>query len=230
MANDFFTFKQFTVRQDACAMKVGTDGMLLGAWAEGGRRILDIGTGTGLIALMMAQRFPCAEVVGIDIERGACMQAERNVQGSVFCDRVKIIATSLQQFGDGRYDAIVCNPPFFVGSLDCPDVSRTVARHAVTLTYGDLFGGVSRLLADGGVFSAIIPSDCRRLFDGAAVESGLFASRVCELRTTPRKPPRRCLLAFRKHPSCVSVSEECIGDGAGGRSEWYNGLTADFYL
>lgn len=230
MANDFFRFKHFTVWQDSCAMKVGTDGTLLGAWAEGGKRILDIGTGTGLIALMMAQRFPEAQVDGIDVEPEACGQACRNVQLSPFAGRICIANTSLQEFSGGSYDAIVCNPPFFVGSLGCPDKSRTVARHADTLTYDELFAGVSSCLADAGVFSAIIPFDCRERFERAAVCHGLFTSRVCAVKTTPRKYPRRYLLAFRKYPCSVPTTEECIGDGEGRRSEWYERLTKEFYL
>lgn len=230
MANGFFRFRQFTVWQDACAMKVGTDGTLLGAWAEGGVRILDVGTGTGLIAMMMAQRFPQADVTGIDLEKGACEQALSNVRQSVFHDRVSIFHTPLQSFDTDRYDAIVCNPPFFVDSLGCPDESRNVARHASTLTYSELFYGVSRLLADTGVFSAIVPFDCYERFGHAAVHAGMFLSRVCAVRTTPRKSPRRYLLAFRKHPCDVETCEECLCDTDGTRSQWYGKLTENFYL
>lgn len=230
MANDYFRFKKFTVWQDRCAMKVGTDGTLLGAWAEGGLRILDIGTGTGLIALMMAQRFPQAHVVGIDVEHGACVQAQANVEASVFGERIDIVETPLQTFGKGKYDAIVSNPPFFVNSLNCPDSLRTTARHAVSLTYTELFTGVCSLLADNGVFSAIIPSECRERFECEAIEHGMFLSRVCMVRTVPRKQPRRCLLSFRRHPAEVVAEDVCIEDGKGQRSGWYSDITNDFYL
>lgn len=230
MSNAFFKFKNFTVWQDVCAMKVGTDGTLLGAWAEGGMKILDVGTGTGLIAMMMAQRFAQANVTGIDVDATACGQACDNVEQSVFHDRVVIFNKPLQRFYTGCYDAIVCNPPFFVNSLHCPDTSRNMARHASTLMYDDLFAGVSRLLADTGVFSAIIPFDCRERFEQAAVQAGLFVSRICAVKTTPRKPPRRYLLAFRKHPCDVEMVEECLCDATGERSSWYVKLTEDFYL
>ncbi len=230
MSNSFFKFKQFTVWQDVCAMKVGTDGVLLGAWAEGGMRILDIGTGTGLVAMMMAQRFLSADVTAIDVEEGACNQARSNVQRSVFNERVSVFHEPLQQFSRGSYDAIVCNPPFFVDALECPDASRSVARHASTLGYADLFAGVSRLLDDNGVFSAIIPFDCREKFEQAAVMSGLSVSRICAVKTRPRKQPRRYLLAFRKHPCNVETAEECLCDAAGERSLWYRELTKEFYL
>lgn len=162
-----FRFKQFEIEQDRCAMKVGTDGVLLGAWAQGGRRILDIGSGTGLISLMMAQRFPEAEVVGIDMDADACGQARENVMASPFRDRVEIECCRLQDFGgagvsktaealetaeglkaDGVFDAIVSNPPFFVDSLKNPDSKRTMARHTDSLPFRDLFAGVKRLLSD----------------------------------------------------------------------------------
>ena len=112
-----FTFKRFTVSHGKCAMKVGTDGVLLGAWARGGRRILDVGTGSGLVALMMAQRFEDAEITAIDIEPGACLQARENVAASPFAGRIRVVETALQDFREGEYDAIVCNPPFYAGTL-----------------------------------------------------------------------------------------------------------------
>ena len=120
MPNDSFRFKQFLVRQDLCAMKVGTDGTLLGAWARGGERILDVGTGTGLIALMMAQRFPQARVTGIDIDEAAVRQSVINVGSSPFAQRITILQQACQAM-QGTFDAIVSNPPYFEQSLECPD-------------------------------------------------------------------------------------------------------------
>ena len=138
-----FTFKQFHVEQDRTAMKVGTDGVLLGAWAEGGCTILDIGTGTGLVALMMAQRFEDAQVVGIDIDPDASEQARENVAASPFASRISILHTSLQAFSTERkFDAIVSNPPYFEHSLKNPDAARAAARHADSLPFADLFSGV----------------------------------------------------------------------------------------
>ena len=135
MGNSVFIFKEFAVKQDACAMKVGTDGVLLGAWARGGSRVLDIGTGTGLIALMMAQRFPEAEIEAIDIAEAACLQAKENVANSVFARRVRVVRAALQQYvGPKSFDCIVSNPPFFVDSLHNPDALRSMARHTSTLS------------------------------------------------------------------------------------------------
>ena len=138
MSNDYFQFRQFRIRQQRCAMKVGTDGTLLGAWAQmlmARGRILDIGTGTGLIALMMAQRFPDASVVGIDIDSEAVAQAQENVEESPFAQRITIRQADVLQFDDeGKFDAIVCNPPYFVNALTCPDQQRTTARKAIHMS------------------------------------------------------------------------------------------------
>lgn len=213
-------------------MKVGTDGVLLGSWAHGGNRILDVGTGTGLIALMMAQRFPQAEVTAIDIDTVACEQASENVSMSPFYDRVHVVESSLQDFvSTKKFDAVVSNPPYFNDALKNPDGQRRMARHTDALSYAELFQGVERLLADDGEFSAIIPFDCRSRFETEALLRGYSPSRVCAVRTTPRKPPRRFLLSFRKRPaSCVEIAEEVLEIAPSQRSGWYQALTQDFYL
>ena len=223
MANDYFRFKQFTIWQSRCAMKVGTDGTLLGAWASGGRQVLDIGTGTGLIALMMAQRFPDAQVKGIDIDADAVGQARENVAQSLFSDRVTIDHCNLT-VAEGCYDCIVSNPPYFVQALSCPDDKRTMARHADTLTYTELMEGGWRLLSEDGVFSLIIPFDCKGRLESEAALMGFFKTRECAVRTTPTKTPRRFMLTFAKHPSALQQEELVIG------SENYKELTKDFYL
>ena len=223
MSNDYFSFKQFTVHQDRCAMKVGTDGTLLGAWAKGGDRILDVGTGTGLIALMLAQRFPQAMVDAIDIDSDSCLQAHENVVASLFADRVNVHHCRLQDFtpvipkekwtdneSSLHYDAIVVNPPYFEQSLKAPDVQRSMARHTDSLSYRDLMNGVVRLLDTDGETEAIM--------------AGLYPSRVCAVKTTPRKTARRYLLAFRKHPEVIETSELLMNSDA------YHDLVKDFYL
>ena len=137
MANDYFNFRQFTVRQERCAMKVGTDGTLLGAWAHGGSSILDIGVGTGLIALMMAQRFPESHIGGIDIDHEAVEQALENVKASPFRN-IDVVEADAKSYGGSSFDAIVCNPPYFADSLQSPDMQRTIARHTVSLSFRDL--------------------------------------------------------------------------------------------
>lgn len=232
MSASTFNFRQFAVSQDRCAMKVGTDGVLLGAWAEGGSRILDIGTGTGLIALMMAQRFPEASVTGIDIDAVACRQAQENVVASPFAGRVGVTCVSLQNYScQDSFDCIVANPPFYENSLRNPDERKAVARHADRLSFGDLFNGVARLLSADGVFSAIIPADFLEQFCSNAYFSGFYITRRYEVKTTCRKPVKRCLVAFRRgRPELLDSRDVCLQDADGSRSAWYSELTRDFYL
>ena len=255
-----FRFKQFEIEQDRCAMKVGTDGVLLGAWAQGGCRILDIGSGTGLISLMMAQRFPEAEVVGIDMDADACGQAKENVMASPFRDRVEIVCCRLQDFGAdgvsktaeafagtseaagasetaedlraaGTFDAIVSNPPFFVDSLKNPDSKRTMARHTDSLPFRDLFAGVKRLLSDDGVFSAIVPAEVVEQFVAESCMLGFYLIRKCGVKTVERKQPKRFMLSFAKHRiSPYEEHVETMMDSQGNRSVWYKKITEEFYL
>jgi len=227
-----FRFKRFTVCQDRCAMKVGTDGVALGAWAEGGKRILDIGTGTGLIALMMAQRFPEATIVGIDIDEMACQQATENAQQSDFGRRISIVHAALQHVPfDAQFDAIVSNPPFFEHSLKNPDARRMVARHAESLPLRDLFACAARLLTDNGMLSLIIPDDRMEAIISESSLSGFFLIKDYALKTVPRKPVKRHLLAFSKH-SVPQIDEQqvCVLNADGSRSDWYRQLTQAFFI
>ncbi|MBR2114473.1 MAG: methyltransferase [Prevotella sp.] len=222
-----FQFKQFKIEQDECAMKVGTDGVLLGAWAHGGLSVLDVGTGTGIIALMMAQRYPDAQVLGIDIDEGAVRQATANIQASPFIHQIHIVQTKVQEMDEsyaGCFDAMVSNPPFFIDSLQAPDHQRSVARHTETLTYADLMKAARRLLGNDGELSVIVPFDYRRRMDDEAIFQSFFPSRVCAIKTTPTKPVRRYLLAYKKQPCPCEQTELVIGD------EQYTLLTGDFYL
>lgn len=235
MANDFFQFKQFTIHQQHCAMKVGTDGTLLGSWASapaGACRILDVGTGTGLIALMMAQRFPEARVTGIDIDTDAVGQASENALESPFKERIMIREGDVTRMEDtDGFDAIVCNPPFFDRSLTCPDQQRTEARHTVSLTYRQLMESAFRLLKDDGRLSVIIPSDCRSRLESEAHLVGFFISRICSIQTTPKKIPKRYMIEFRKQP-VKEIDTECgiIELSPQERSPWYQQLINDFYI
>lgn len=229
-----FQFKQFEIHQDRCAMKVGTDGVLLGAWASGGKRVLDVGSGTGLVSLMMAQRFSQANVVGIDIDAEACGQAEENVNASPFAERVKIVNASLQAFSaqqGGIFDAIVSNPPFFTDSLKNPDKQRALARHADSLPFVDLLRGVRLLLTEDGLFSLIIPTDAFPFFDAQASLEHFFLIRRCKVKTVVRKQPKRELLTYSKKLSFELLEEEeILTNSDGSRSEWYQTLTQEFYV
>ena len=212
-------------------MKVGTDGLLLGAWAQGGKHVLDIGTGTGLIALMMAQRFPDAHVDAIDIDADAASQAEDNARRSPFADRVAVRCVSLQEYvAEREYDSIVCNPPFFTQSLQSPDSKRTLARHSIALPFDDLFRHARRLMSEDGVLSIVVPSDALSQIETAAVMNNLFLVRRCLVRTTRKKPARRLLLSFSQKPSPFHDEEGVIQEAVNEPSEWYRNLTCDFLL
>ena len=212
-------------------MKVGTDGLLLGAWAQGGKHVLDIGTGTGLIALMMAQRFPDAHVDAIDIDVDAASQAEDNARRSPFADRVAVRCVSLQEYvAEREYDSIVCNPPFFTQSLQSPDSKRTLARHSIALPFDDLFRHARRLMSEDGVLSIVVPSDALSQIETAAVMNNLFLVRRCLVRTTRKKPARRLLLSFSQKPSPFHDEEGVIQEAVNEPSEWYRNLTCDFLL
>lgn len=218
-----FKFKQFTIQQDLCAMKVGTDGVLLGAWATGGLKILDVGTGTGVVALMMAQRYPKAQITALDIDEGAVRQAKENVENSSFRNRIIVLHEAVQAH-QGKYDAIVSNPPFFMDSLPAPNEQRNMARHSDTLSYADLMQASYRLLKDNGELSVVVPFDYKKRMEDEATFVGFFPHKILGVRTVEKRPAKRYLLSFVKHPIEVEHHIITIGD------EEYRELTKDFYL
>ena len=235
MRGESFTFKQFVVRQERCAMKVGTDGTLLGAWAELAKadgRVLDIGTGTGLMALMMAQRYPKALVTAIDIDEMAVSQAAENVKDSPFADRIEVRQADVRVFElTEMFDSIVCNPPFFNNALVCPDNQRTQARHTTSLSYQQLMSAAWRLLSEEGLFSVIIPNDFFQQLESEAHLAGFFLTRVFGVRTIEGKPIKRYLIELRKHPYIELIKKDVmIEDEPNVRSIWYRELTKDFYI
>ena len=217
-------------------MKVGTDGVLLGAWAEGGRRILDIGSGSGLIALMMAQRFPDASVSGVELDGDAYRQAVENVKRSPFAEAVSLFHERIQDFAlkpqnRQAFDAIVCNPPFFENSLKNKDEKQTLARHNDQLPWDELADAVSFLMADGGSFSFIVPMENFKHISQQLYIKGYKEYRSCKVRTTERKPAKRILAAFTNDLSRPAYSEQqLLLSPSGNRSEWYQNLTKYFYI
>ena len=216
-------------------MKVGTDGVLLGAWVgvrPSDRRMLDIGTGTGLIALMLAQRAPEASVTGVDIDD--VVQARENADASPWGDRVVFERCPVQEFrAPEPFDLIVSNPPFFVDSLTCPDEGRTAARHAVHLPFDELRDAVLRLMAPAGRFAVVLPTAEAERF--LAVCAGRLAlTRRTDVRTTPRHPAKRALLEFSRAGAADAVpetSELTVGTGEHEcYTPEYRALTRDFYL
>lgn len=204
-------------------MKVGTDGVLLGAWAQGRKKILDVGTGTGIVALMMAQRYPEAQIIALDIDEGAVHQARENVENSPFKNHIFVSHESVQ-IHQGEYDAIVSNPPFFMDSLPAPNEQRNIARHSETLSYTELMQASYRLLKDHGELSVIVPFDYKKRMEDEATFVGFFPHRILGVRTIEKRPAKRYLLSFVKHPVEIEHRIITIGD------EDYKELTKDFYL
>lgn len=232
MPNSFFSFKKFTIHHDRCAMKVGTDGVLLGAWTDvtHSKHLLDIGSGTGLVALMLAQRCP-GEITGIEIDKEAVEQSRENVAASPWKERIEILWQDVCQYTpDSLYDTIVSNPPYFVDSLKCPDGQRNTARHSDTLDAEQLIEKAASLLHPSGRFSVIIPSDLCDRFIQTAASYGLHPSRHTQVITRPSLPPKRSLLEFRKEITACATDELLIELDRHVYSEAYIALTKDFYL
>lgn len=231
-----FTFKQFHIDHSRCAMKVGTDGTLLGAWAalpEGEGSILDIGTGTGLIAIMAAQRSAKSQITAIDIDTDCVIQARENAEASPWNDRIRIEESALQEFFPAtHFDVIISNPPYFIDSLLSPDAARTTARHTSSLSFEDLVAGVLRLLSPSGRFSLILPPSEFARFCSAA-RGQLFLTRQCEVWSTPESGVKRIMAEFSATPPAEVPSTDKIiieDKGLQGYSEEYKALTRDFYL
>ena len=233
MSNSYFKFKQFSIEQSDCAMKVGTDGCLLGGWFNcvESKRVLDIGCGTGLIAIMAAQRCN-ALITGIEIDCKAAMQARINADNSPWRERIEIINGDLLEYDcDTRFDRIVSNPPYFVNSLKCDDSSRTLARHSDSLDCNAFFKKCAGLLSDNGSVSIVIPCDIMHEWEAAAAGQNLYPTRITFIKTTPRKTPKRVLIEFRFNKAESTEESTLILESAPGE---YSGeakvILGDFYL
>ncbi len=236
MPSDSFAFKQFVIKQECSAMKVGTDAVLLGAWIKpnGAKTILDIGTGTGVIALMLAQKSK-AKIVAIDIDKSSADEAHYNINASRFKDQVEVINIPFQDFiktYSAKFDLIVTNPPYFVGSLPSSQVNRTNARHTSTLSFDDLIKGVKTVLDPRGKFCLILPKTEALQFRAMAELEGFHLSKLMRVRTrADKEEEKRQLLQFEITPS--EFSEETLVIEEGGRHEFteaYKMLTKDFYV
>lgn len=203
-----FHFKQFCIQQDQCAMKVGTDAVLLGAWVPCGqniKRVLDIGTGSGCIALMLAQRtLPSVHIDALEIDIAAARQATQNVLQSPWSGRVTVIAQALQQYTPSfaqPYDLLVCNPPYFENSLKANEQKRTTARHTDSLPFSELCFYAANLLTFHGLFCLILPTSGYASFIQNAQAVGFSICYKTLVYTRPNKPAKRVLLALCKDPS-----------------------------
>lgn len=217
-------------------MKVGTDGVLLGAWADvtGANNILDIGTGTGVIAIMLAQRAPQAEIHAVEIDEAACVQARENMQNSPWPDHLHAHLDSIQHFAKKtslHFDLIVSNPPFFSGGTLSNSQDKTSVRHTVKLPHGDLLSAVRSLLSAEGKFCVILPWLEGLRFREMANSYNLYCSKVMEIKPRRDKSVERLLLQFER--TVKSLEKEVLVIQNGGANDWtdsYRTLTEDFYL
>lgn len=232
MSQTYFSFKQFTIHHDKCAMKVGTDGVLLGAWVDvtSSKRILDIGAGTGLISLMLAQRSD-AHIVGVEINQAASEQAKENVLKSPWSHRIDIVLSDINQYKPlQKFDTIVSNPPYFIDSLKCPDIQRNTARHTDTLSAESLLVVANELLLPDGKFSMIIPYEQTSQIIQKADKIGMYLTRHLTIFTRVGVPPKRSLLEFSKIKEICKNEELTIELERHVYTKEYIALTKDFYL
>ena len=227
-----FTFKQFAIEQEDVAMKVGTDGVLLGAWADcsGAKRILDIGTGTGVIALMSAQRNTEAKIYAVEIDETATRRARSNFEMSPWAERLEVENCAVQEFDPNeKFDLIISNPPYFIDSLLPPDAKRSTARHTHDLSFEELDEAVGRLLADEGKFALILPT---AEFEKYLSLTKLHLVRRCDMHPTTGAATKRVMAEFSKSKTAEIVRETVTieREKRGDYTDEYRTLTKDFYL
>lgn len=231
-----FRFKKFSILQDQSAMKVGTDGVLLGAWAhipEETTSILDIGTGTGLIALQMAQRSEAEMIDALEIESNAFEQAVENFENSSWSDRLFCYHASLQEFADEieeQYDLIISNPPYFNDTFKDLNQQRALARHTHKLSYKELLSAVAKLLSAQGSCAFIIPFKEESQFLEQASKEKLYPIRILRVRGNEQSELKRSLLQFSRHPKKVIPKELTIEKARHVYTNDYIELVKEFYL
>lgn len=236
MPSNTFKFKHFSIIQQEAAMKIGTDGVLLGAWADyiEPENILDIGTGTGLIALMLAQRFSNAKITAVEIDRITSIEAKQNFENSVWKDRLSILNIDFFEMESTvKYDMVVCNPPYFKADQRSPNIKRAIARNGV-FSNPTFLGNARSLMHNKSQISLIFPVDQLDLYENEAKKYGLFRVQTLFVKPTDQKPPNRVLatFAFRSGNEIIK-NENILIIEKGGRhiySEDYKKLTSKFYL
>jgi tRNA1Val (adenine37-N6)-methyltransferase len=235
MSNNYFRFKQFTINQGQSVFKVGTDGVLLGASADlkGGKRILDVGTGTGLIAIMAAQRSN-ASIVAIEPELSSFHQACENVLNCKWKERIEVLNLGLNEFSAAfseKFDLIISNPPFFRDSLKNPDPDKSASRHNDSLTSNDILQSAVKLLNSGGNLQLILPYTEGTLFITEASQFGLFCTRIIKIKPYPSGEIIRLIMKFERIKKPVTESFITIETGTRHHyTEYYKDITKDFYL
>ncbi len=232
-----FQFKQFSVQDDKCAMKIGTDGVLLGAWSpieNNPKSILDIGTGTGIIALMLAQRTNAQQIDAIEIDENAYEQATENFENSPWSDSLFCFHAGLDELIDDpedEYDLIISNPPFYSEDYKTNDQSRDLARFQDALPFEDLVEAADLLLSENGIFAVIIPYKEEENFIDLCAESELFPIKISRVKGSHTTPIVRSLLAFKRFElSTLNTNELVIEINRHEYTNDYIELTKDFYL
>lgn len=230
-----FQFKQFTVKQDQAAFKVGTDACLLGAWAPVTQinTILDIGTGTGVIALMLAQRNTNAKIHAIEPDLPSFHDARKNLQDSPWHDRITCENTDLENFAQrasGTFDLIACNPPFFINSTPNPDVRKTAARHEVNLPLEALIQSAARLLSPEGRIALVLPADRRKDLQKECEKNHLFEQRVLLVAPNDSKPINRMLCILSRQSLKTHQEVMVLYRAPNTYSSEASELLAPFYL
>ena len=232
-----FSFKKFSIEQDRCAMKVGTDGVLLGAWTpleNNPFSILDIGTGTGIIALMLAQRSHAEQIDALEIDEDTYEQATDNFENSPWNDRLFCFHAALEEFmeePEDEYDIIVSNPPFFSEDYKSDNSQRNLARFQDAMPFEDLIEAAALLLSENGIFAVIIPFKEEEKFLALAHEYELYPLKITRVKGTPTSEIKRSLLAFSRNENSEFPIDELIIETA--RHQYtpeYIELTKDFYL
>mgnify|MGYP003609618143 CR=1 FL=1 len=232
-----FQFKQFSIEQDRCAMKIGTDGVLLGAWApieNNPFSILDIGTGTGVIALMLAQRSRAEQIDALEIDEEAYEQATDNFENSPWNDRLFCFHAGLDELieePEDEYDLIVSNPPFYSEDYKTENSQRDLARFQDAMPFEDLIEAADLLLSENGIFAVIVPFKEEEKFINLAIEFELYPFKITRVKGTPTTEIKRSLLAFSRNKNIDFTTDELIIETTRHQyTEEYIALTKDFYI
>lgn len=230
-----FAYQQFRIHQNHAAMKVGTDSDLLGTLSEGGSTILDIGTGTGVLSLMLAQRYPEARITAIEIDDNAMIDARQNIDESPWHNRISLHHISFQDYLQSPertlFHSVVCNPPYFDRSLECPDQGRTRARHSSSLPFPVLIQGAYSLLYPDGVFSVCIPPEVYDLFVDECRRVGFSMLHLYKIQSIPNHPVKRFVLVLSKgRVECADEQTFCMRNADRTRSPWYQHQMRHFLI
>lgn len=236
LGNNWFNFKKFSIRQEGAAMKVGTDSIIIGSWVNinDAGKILDIGTGTGILALMMAQRSE-AEITAVESNRNAFLEAVNNVKSSLWSNRIRLVESSFQDFakvyGNVKpgYDLVISNPPYFNKSIQAKTLDRTIARHTITLTSNELLEGVAKVLKPNGRFCLILPEIEGKQFIEDAEKGRLHCIRILHLRTTQNQSVKRLVMEFSPEKQRLEKQDLTIWNKDQDYTVEYKNLTKEFY-